>query len=407
MYSGSAIISCHWAIQPTHRHRDAERALHDAGVEVDVRIKFAADEIIVLQRDLLQRHRQLENPVVVKAQLFQHFVAGLAHELRARIVVLVHAMPEAHQLDPGILVLRPLDELADLGDVADLLQHLQRRLVGAAVRGTPQAGDARGDAGKRIGARRTREAHGRGGGVLLVVRVQDENPVERAHQHRVDLVFFGGHREHHAHEVGGIGQIVLRIHERLADRVFVGHGHDGGQLGDQPEGRDFAVLGVSDVERVVIERGERAHHSDHHRHRVRVAAEPGVEPRELFVHHGVMGDDIDEPLLLLLVRQLAVQQQVAHLEKVAVHRELLDRIAAVEQHARVAVDIRDFRAAARRGHEPGVVGEYPRLRVKRPDVDHVGTDCARQHRKLDRIALPVGKRGFFRGTHGVPSVNLR
>src|SRR3970282_2215733 len=30
-----------------HRHRDAERALHDAGVEGDVRIELAADEVIV------------------------------------------------------------------------------------------------------------------------------------------------------------------------------------------------------------------------------------------------------------------------------------------------------------------------------------------------------------------------
>src|SRR5439155_3660845 len=46
-----------------------------------------------------------------------------------------------------------------------------------------------------------------------------------------------------------------------------------------------------------------------------------------------------------------------------------------------------------------------RLRVKGSDIDDVGTDAARQHRKLDRLALPVGKAGFFRGTHGVPPVN--
>src|SRR5438046_10423389 len=80
-----------------------------------------------------------------------------------------------------------------------------------------------------------------------------------------------------------------------------------------------------------------------------------------------MDDDVDEALLLLRVRQLAVQQQVADLEKIAMHRKLLDRIAAVEQHARVAVDVGDFRAAARGGQEPGVVGEYPRLRIKRAD----------------------------------------
>src|SRR2546428_15887 len=138
---------------------------------------------------------------------------------------------------------------------------------------------------------------------------------------------------------------------------------------------------------------------------MRIAAESRIEPCQLFVHHGVMGDDVDELFLLLLVRQLTVQQQVANLEEIAIHRELLDRIAAVEEHARVAVDIGDFRAAARRGQEPGVVGEYPRLRVKGSDIDDVGTDAARQHRKLDRLALSVGKGGFFRGTHGVPPVH--
>src|SRR5262245_48159995 len=29
-----------------HRHRDAERALHDAGVEIDVRIQLAAHEVL-------------------------------------------------------------------------------------------------------------------------------------------------------------------------------------------------------------------------------------------------------------------------------------------------------------------------------------------------------------------------
>src|SRR5437016_4116005 len=41
-------------------HRDADRLLHDAGIEVDVRIELARHEIIVLERDLLERHRELE-----------------------------------------------------------------------------------------------------------------------------------------------------------------------------------------------------------------------------------------------------------------------------------------------------------------------------------------------------------
>ena len=310
-------------------------------------------------------------------------------------------MSEAHEAHAGVLVLRALDEIADLGHVAYFLEHLQAGLVGAAVGGAPQRHDSRGDAGERVRAGGAGQPHGGSGSVLLVVGVQDENAVQGPHQHRVQLVFLGGHGEHHAHEVLGVGEVVLGIDEGLADRVLVGHRDDGRQFRDQAERRDFAVLWVTDVERVVVEGRQRAHDPDHHGHRVRIAAKSRIEPRQLFVHHGVMDDDVDEPFLLLLVRQLAVQQQVADLEKIAMHRKLLDRIAAVEQHARVAVDVGDFRAAARGGQEPRVVGEYPRFRVKRADIDHVGADAARQHRKLDRLAFPVGKRGLFRGTHGV------
>jgi hypothetical protein len=46
-------------------------------------------------------------------------------------------------------------------------------------------------------------------------------------------------------------------------------------------------------------------------------------------------------VLLRLGRQFAVEQQIADLEKVAVLGELVDRVAAMQQHAGVAVDIGD------------------------------------------------------------------
>src|SRR5438128_3014084 len=130
-----------------HRHRDAERALHDAGVEIHIGVELAADEVVVLQRDALQLERQLEQAIVVQAELLQHLVAGLAHQLCARVEVLVDAVAEAHQAHAGMLVLHLLDELRNLRDVADLFEHLQARLIGTAVRRAPQAGDARSDAG--------------------------------------------------------------------------------------------------------------------------------------------------------------------------------------------------------------------------------------------------------------------
>src|SRR5713101_2371742 len=174
-----------------HRHRDAERALHDPRIEIDVRVELALDEIIVLERDLLQREGELEEAIVPQAELLQHLMAGFAHELCPRIVVLVDAVPEAHEAHARVLVLRALDEFPDPGHIADLLQHLQAGFVGAAVSRAPQRHDSRGDAGKRIGARGTREPHGRGGSVLLVIGVEDENAVQGPHQDRVQLVFFG------------------------------------------------------------------------------------------------------------------------------------------------------------------------------------------------------------------------
>ncbi len=47
-------------------------------------------------------------------------------------------------------------------------------------------------------------------------------------------------------------RLVARVDVRLADRVLVRHGHQGGHLGDQANGRDLTVLGVIDVGAVVV-----------------------------------------------------------------------------------------------------------------------------------------------------------
>ena len=81
---------------------------------------------------------------------------------------------------------------------------------------------------------------------------------------------------------------------------------------------------------------------------MRVAAEAGEEAAHLLVDHRVMGDAMVEVGLLRRRRQLAVEQQVAGLQEVAVLGELLDRIAAIEQDALVAVDEGDLRIRRRR-----------------------------------------------------------
>ena len=105
------------------------------------------------------------------------------------------------------------------------------------------------------------------------------------------------------------------------------------------------------------------------------------------------------------VRQLAVEQQVADLEEVAVHRELLDRVAAVQQLALVAVDVGDRRVARRGRQEARVVGELAGLAVQRPDVDDVGPDRAGEDREADgRRAVGEGQGGGAVGHWYAPPV---
>ena len=137
---------------------------------------------------------------------------------------------------------------------------------------------------------------------------------------------------------------------------------------------------------VVIERRERPDAARHHRHRVGVAPEALIEPAHLLVHHGVAGDTVVEVGLLRSSGKLAVEQEVAGLEEVAVLRQLFDGIAAIEQNALIAVDVGDLGLAASGRCVSGIVREHPGLGVELADVDDRRADRSLVDRKR---ALPV------------------
>ena len=58
-----------------------------------------------------------------------------------------------------------------------------------------------------------------------MVSVQDQDTIQRAHQHIVNFVVPCRGRKHHAHEVCTVGQIITRIDKRLTDRVLIRHCH--------------------------------------------------------------------------------------------------------------------------------------------------------------------------------------
>jgi hypothetical protein len=75
------------------------------------------------------------------------------------------------------------------------------------------------------------------------------------------------------------------------------------QLGDQPKSTDAAMLGVIDVETVVIESRERTDDAAQYRHRMRVTPEALEEAAELFMHHGVTNHAGMKILHLDFIRQ--------------------------------------------------------------------------------------------------------
>src|SRR5690606_40419747 len=104
--------------------------------------------------------------------------------------------------------------------------------VGAAVRRSPERGDAGGDRGIRIRARAARHAYRGRGAVLLVIGVQDEEQVQCFRGDFVDVVRLGRYREEHVQQVLAVVEVVARVDERLAGAELEGGGGDRRQLGD-------------------------------------------------------------------------------------------------------------------------------------------------------------------------------
>jgi len=122
-----------------HRARNADRAVDDARIEVNIRIELAGDEVLVLERNLLETQRKLEERVVRAPQLREDLVAHLTDDLGAGIEVLVHTVTEAHEPEVAGLVLREVQIFGDVLNRPDLLEHREHGLVGAAVCRPPKS----------------------------------------------------------------------------------------------------------------------------------------------------------------------------------------------------------------------------------------------------------------------------
>src|SRR5215470_12345079 len=93
---------CHPAGRPRNREqhgekggREAHRLVDDARIEIEIRIEPARNEVLVLERDLLELDRDVDQGIA--SGDLEYLVGELLHDPNARIVVLVETMSEAHE----------------------------------------------------------------------------------------------------------------------------------------------------------------------------------------------------------------------------------------------------------------------------------------------------------------------
>ena len=141
-----------------------------------------------------------------------------------------------------------------------------------------------------------------------------------------------------------------------------------------------------------------AHDPDHNGHGVGAAMEAGIEVLQPFVDHRVVRDRLHEQVILGLAWQVAIPQQVADFEVIALLSELLDRIAPVQERSFFAVDKCNVAPAGCRRHESRVEREQTGLLVQGADIDDGRAMRAALNRQFNALACRViGQRhGIFR-----------
>ncbi len=216
-----------------------------------------------------------------------------------------------------------------------------------------------------------------------MVRVEDEECLERGGQVVVDVVLFDGSTEGEAEVVLDVAEAVLRVLERLTDGGLVRVRGQRRHRTDETKRCFLDVLRIVGIEVLAVERAEAHDACGEQHHRVAAAREGTVELTEALVEHHALGDLRGEIVELRLGRELAVDQEVGNLKERGLLSELLDRVAAVTQDALLAVNVGDRRLARSSVDETGVQGGVPGGSEDLRDVQTAGPFGRRYDREIE------------------------
>ncbi len=102
------------------------------------------------------------------------------------------------------------------------------------------------------------------------------------------------------------------------------------------------------------------------------------------MHHSVSFNCVGKLLIFCLGWQLAVQQQVTEIQIVGFCRQLIYRIATVQQYALCAIDIGNCRFTGGRREKSWIKGKVA-FTAEFTDVDYVETSSSLFHWQFNRV----------------------
>lgn len=191
--------------------REEKRIKSDERIEVDVRVEIILDEILVGKGNNLKLNWKVKKRIIIDEKIEEELMEGIMNDIGERIVVIVKEMEEENKKERIVIVFRNWDILRDKVKREDLRKNVERRLIGEEMRREKEEGKERGNEGKRVWKRREGEEEGRGGGIMLVIRMKDENEVNGERKKRVKIVILERKGEENVKEVRREIEVVIRI----------------------------------------------------------------------------------------------------------------------------------------------------------------------------------------------------
>src|SRR6516225_4900745 len=74
-----------------HRGREPHRPQYDPGIKIDIRVELPRDEILVVECDLLELHRKVEQRLILDAELVEDLMTAIAQDMRTGIIIVVNS----------------------------------------------------------------------------------------------------------------------------------------------------------------------------------------------------------------------------------------------------------------------------------------------------------------------------